>query len=156
MLFNKYIRVLIVFFLITAMIFCHAQQMVQTPKDIFNLCQKDKEFIGKPLRVLLKEIKPPIKMVFAEGGWAEQAPKFFFFFMSKQDYDSCGRQGNLPLRLVVYVSEFFQWSYVSRGKEKSLVWTNEDEEKYGNLLITAIRVSGDCNPCETEPHINSK
>lgn len=61
------------------MLFCHAQQMVQTPKDILIVCQKEKEFISKPLKSLLKELKPPIKMVFAEGGWAEKAPQFVFF-----------------------------------------------------------------------------
>lgn len=45
-------------------------------------------------------------MVFAEGGWAERTPQFTFFFMSKQRYDCCRSQGNLPLRLRVYVNDF--------------------------------------------------
>ena len=143
-----------VFFLsLIAPFFCHAQQMVQKPKDIFIVCQKENLFIGKPLKVLLKELKPPIKIVFAEGGWSEQAPQFHFFFMSKQEFDNCRRQAKLPLRLNVYVKEFFQW-YEIRSKDQYVVWEKADEEKYGDLIITAIRVAGECDPCETRPHFN--
>ena len=133
-----------------------AQQMVQTPKDVIIICQKDNEFIGKPLKNLFKEIKPPIKMVFAEGGWAEQAPQFYFFFISKQGFDNYRQQGKLPLRLQVYVKEFFQWTYIGRTKnqERYLGWTTADEEKYGALTITAIRVAGEYEPCDDEPVID--
>jgi hypothetical protein len=87
--------------------FCKAQQMVQIPKDIHIVCHKENEFIGRPPKALLSELKPSIKMVLAQGGWAEQAPQFSFFFMSKQAFDSCLIQGNLPLRLSVNVKEIF-------------------------------------------------
>lgn len=87
-------------------------------------------------------------MVYAEGGWAEQAPHFAFFFMSKQGFDSCRKQGSLPLRLIVYVNEFFKWTYEIQGREQYLTWTKADAENYGNLIIKAIRIAGDCNLCE--------
>ncbi len=131
-------------------VFCQAQQLVQTAKDIHVVCRKENEFLGRPLKALLQELKPAIKMVFAEGGWAEQAPHFSFFFMPKQGFDSCRRQGSLPLRLTVYVKDFFQWTYDNRGKEHYLAWTKDDEEKYGDLPIIAIRVAGACEPCEAQ------
>jgi len=148
-----YNSALLTFFVVFS--FCsRAQQMVQTPKDIIIVCQKDNEFVGKPLKALLKEIKPPIRMVFAEGGWAEQAPQFAFFFIYKQRFDNYRRQGKLPLRLQVYVKEFFQWTYEGRNRtrEHYLDWTKEDEEKYGTLTITAIRIAGEYEPCDDEPN----
>jgi hypothetical protein len=147
---NKY---LVLFFIVTTTS-CQSQQLVQKPMDIYILCQREDEFIGKTLRALLDELKPTIKIVFAEGGWAEKAPQFFFFFMSKQGFDSCRKQGNLPLRLNVYVKDFFQWTYENRRHGNYLLWTKKDEENYGNLIITALRVTGDCDPCETESNVN--
>jgi hypothetical protein len=129
--------------------YSEAQQLVQSPNDLLILCQKDNQFIGKPLTSLLMEIKPSIKIVFAQGGWAEQAPAFFFYFMSRTQFDSCRSKGTLPLRLVVYVKEYFQWSYQERRKTRKdfISWTKEDTETYGNLTVLAIRISGQCDPC---------
>ena len=40
---------------------CKAQQMVQTTKDVSKLKTNEQQFINKPLKNLLKEIKPEIK-----------------------------------------------------------------------------------------------
>ena len=130
-----------------------AQQLVQTPHDIYLLCQKDNEFVGKPLRVLLKEMKPPIKRVFAEGGWFEKAPMFSFFFVTKKGYNDCSKYGNRSFQIRVYLNEFFRWKPEDKDKnyKQYTTWTKEDEEKYGQLVVTAIRVSGNCHTCIEEP-----
>jgi hypothetical protein len=140
------------FFLACSMC-CSAQQLVQNPLDIYKLCQKEDEFIGKPLSELLKELKPFIKVVFAEGGWAEKAPGFTFFFLSKKEFDSCRITSSQPLRLRVYLKEFFVWNRDARNKtiEEYLGWTKQDEEKFGHLTIGAIRVAGECQPCNNVP-----
>ncbi len=124
--------------------------MMQTPKDIFTICQNDNDFIGKPLKVLLDEIKPAIKMVFAEGGWQERAPRISFFFMTRNEYQDCINKNKSPLRLTVYLGNVFEWSFEKRTKAHFWEWTKQDEEKNGNNIITLIRVSGDCDTCENE------
>ncbi|PWA05279.1 hypothetical protein DB891_17185 [Flavobacterium laiguense] len=42
---------------------CKAQQMVQTTKDVYLLKTNDQQFLNKPLKNLLREIKPNIKSV---------------------------------------------------------------------------------------------
>src|SRR5215212_1362605 len=92
--------------------FCsYSQQIVQTPKDILIVCQKDQQFIGKPLSTLFKEIKPPIRLVLAEGGWSEVAPRFTFFFTSMQVYQKYRREDKFPLRLTVYIRDPFKWEW---------------------------------------------
>jgi len=92
-------------------------------------------------------------MVYAEGGWAEQAPQFAFYFMSKKGFDNYRRQGKLPLRMRVYIKDFFQWTFEDRMKTRDYYtdWTKEDEERYGNLIITAIRVAGEYELCDDVP-----
>src|SRR5438309_10280765 len=88
--------------------FAPAQQLVQTPKDLYLLCVRDQEFIGKPLRELFRQIKPPIRLVLARGGSGEEAPRFAFFFTSIQVFDQYSRQGSFPLELIVWVKEPFE------------------------------------------------
>lgn len=139
--------------------FCsYSQQMVQTPKDLFLICQHDMQFIGKPLKELFKEIKPQIKLVQAREGWVpEVAPLFSFFFTSIDVYKNYRQQEKVPLHLIVYIKEPFKWEYEKRkgfkDKDHYLDWTKEDEEKYGNCIIMAIRVAGEYNVCDYESNI---
>jgi hypothetical protein len=140
------------FFLIVIRFPSYGQQMVQTPMDAFLVCQRDDEFIGKPLTTLLKEIKPPIKMVYAREGSTEQAPMFSFFFTSRQGFDKQRRKGKLPLRITVYLKEAFKWK--EWVKDHYWDWLKEDEGKYGNLTIAAIRVAGVYEHCDNELNAN--
>jgi hypothetical protein len=126
----------------------YAQKMVQTPRDLPLLCQNDGEFVGKSLKSLLDQIEPSIGMVFAEGGWSEVAPRFSFYFMMRQQFDSCRNAEKTPLRLTVYTKEFFKWEYNERKSylTSPFEWTKKDIESYGNLTVAFIRVSGVCQP----------
>ena len=53
---------------------CKAQQMVQTTKDAYLLKTSEQQFINKPLKNLLKEIKPEIKTA---GASNEEGHQFF-------------------------------------------------------------------------------
>lgn len=126
----------------------YAQKMVQTPRDLLLLCQNDGVFLGKSLKSLLDQIEPSIGMVFAEGGWSEVAPRLSFYFMTKQQFDSCRNVEKTPLRLTIYTKEFFKWEYNER-KNYLIVpfeWTKEDLERYSNLTVAFVRVSGMCQP----------
>lgn len=124
----------------------YTQQLVQTPKDLYLLCQHDDRFVGKPLKYLFSELKPRVTFVFAREGWKpEVAPLFAFFFTSRVVYDQYRRANQFPLQLKVYVSEPFKWDQEKRAAKDGmhrLDWTKEDEERYGDLVVTAINVTG--------------
>lgn len=118
---------------------CKAQQMVQTTKDVYALKTNEQQFINKPLKDLLKEIKPEIKT--ATG--INDNPFFFSFRftpLEQQKKDEGSKEDRISL--YVYLKESFDWHYEKRPKGKELVWTKEDAEKYGNLTVIRIKVIG--------------
>jgi len=130
--------------------FCsYGQQLMQSTKDISVICQNDDKFVGKPLSVLLNEIKPTIKMVFVEGGWREKAPRISFFFMTREEYQKCVNHKISPTRLTVFLKDTFTWTMEERTREHYWEWTSHDKEKLGSNIVTLLRVSGDCDSCET-------
>lgn len=46
------------------------------------------------------------------------------------------------MRLYVYVKEPLDWNFDKRPKDQSYNWTKEDVEKYGDLTVERIKVSG--------------
>lgn len=118
---------------------CRGQQMVQTPKDIYKLKANEQQFLNKPLKNLLKEIKPEIKIAY---GTLDYPSYFSFRFISREEMSRKTLDGNI-LGLYVYVKEDVkEWSHGTRPKEKEFTWTKEDAEKYGNFTVIRIRVSG--------------
>jgi hypothetical protein len=118
---------------------CKAQQMVQTTKDVYKLKINEQQFINRPLKDLLKELKPEIKMADA----TRDNPDYFSFkFINPAEFEKGKALGKNFIRVYVYVKEPIDWSYEKRPKGKELIWTKEDIEKYGNLTVIRIKVSG--------------
>lgn len=118
---------------------CKAQQMVQTPNDSYKLKTNEQQFLNKPLKDLLKEIKPEIKT--ASGTLGD--PSYFSFrFIDAEEFKSGRAMGKNHLGLYVYVKEPIDWTFNKRPKGKELMWTKEDAEKYSNLTIIRIKVIG--------------
>lgn len=115
---------------------CKAQQMVQTTNDIFLLKTNEQQFINKPLKDLLKEIKPEIKTVL---GTVDYPSYFAFKFISVEEINRkvIGRK---LISFYVYVKEPLDWDFNKRAKGKEYLWTKEDLEKYGNLTVIKIKV----------------
>jgi len=113
-------------------------QMVQTTKDIYKLKENEQQFVNKPLKDLLKEIKPEIKTA---TGIIDNP--FFFSFKFRTLEQQNKNLGNYDDRvaLYVYVKEPFDWSYEKRPKGNELKWTKEEIEKYGNLTVIRIKVA---------------
>lgn len=117
---------------------CKAQQMVQTPNDAHKLKTNEQQFINKPLKNLLKEIKPEIKTAFGTLG----DPSYFsFWFIDSAEIKRRPIENN-SLGLYVYVKEPIDWEFEKRPKGKEYLWTKEDVEKYGNLTVIRIKVIG--------------
>ncbi|MCD0465128.1 hypothetical protein [Flavobacterium sp. ENC] len=118
---------------------CKAQQMVQTPNDVYKLKKNEQQFLNKPLKNLLKEIKPEIKMAY---GSLDNPCYFAFRFISPKEIESKPASSNI-LGLYVYVKEIVdEWGLGKRPKEIEFTWTKEDLEKYGNCTVIRIKVLG--------------
>lgn len=125
--------------LITITTSCKAQQMVQTTAELYKLKTNEQQFINRPLKDLLKEIKPVIKT--ATG--INDNPFFFSFRFTTLEQQKKG-EGSIEDRtsLYVYFKESFDWKYEQRPKGSEILWTKEDVEKYGNLPVVRIKVIG--------------
>lgn len=115
-----------------------AQQMVQTAKDVYQLKTNEQQFINKPLKELLKEIKPVIKNADASN---EAGHQFFSFRFRTLD-ERKNNEGSYEdkVSLYVYLKDPIDWKYEKRTKGKELLWTQEDAAKYGNLIVVRIKV----------------
>ncbi|PWA11560.1 hypothetical protein [Flavobacterium laiguense] len=118
---------------------CRAQQMVQVPNDTYLLKTNDQQFLNKPLKNLLREIKPNIKSVL---GTVDSPSYFIFRFIDIDEFKSGKAIGKNHLLICVYVKEPLDWNFDKRPKGKEYQWTKEDEEKYGNLTVIRIKVIG--------------
>lgn len=115
---------------------CKAQQMIQTPEDTYKLKANEQQFINKPLKNLLKEVKPEIKTVLAT---LDNPSYFTFKFISPKEINRkiIGRK---HISFYVYIKEPFEWDFNKRPKGKEDLWTKEDLGKYGNLTVIRIKV----------------
>ena len=116
---------------------CKAQ-MVQTTKDVYLLKANEQQFINKPLKDLLNEIKPKIRT----GSASNEGGNQYFSFKFRTMEQGKKNEGNWEDRvsLYVYVKEPIDWKWEKRPKGNELLWTKEDAEKYGNLTVVRIKV----------------
>ena len=115
---------------------CKAQ-LVQTTEDMYKLKENEQQFINKPLKNLLKEIKPEIKMANGIG----ENPYFFSFRFRTLEEQNKGLGSNADkVSLYVYVKEAFDWKWEERPKGDEFKWTKEEIDKYGNLIVVRIKV----------------
>ena len=137
------------FFTITFLVFstssCYSQQMVQTNIDAKKLKMNKQQFINKPLKILLSEIKPKIKNASGDPSvnWKVRPGFFRFQFVMQQQNDSLKAVGKMPVTILVYVKENFDWDFKKREKRNEFSWTKKDEEKYGNLTVIGLRIYGE-------------
>ena len=117
---------------------CKAQQLVQTTADVQKLKTNEQQFINKPLKLLLKEIKPQIKTA---GVTNEEGYSYFGFKFIPLEERRKGL-GSLEdnVSLYIYVNGQVDWDYEKRPKGQELNWTKQDIQKYENLIVQRIKV----------------
>ena len=113
-------------------------QMVQTTKEAYLLKENEQQLIDKPLNDLLKEVKPEIKTGYATN---EEGLQYFSFkFRTPEQWKKDEGSWDDRVSIYVYVKDPIDWQYEKRSIGKETVWTKEDAEKYGNLIVTRIKV----------------
>lgn len=123
-----------------ANISCKAQQMVQTPNDVYKLKANEEQFLSKPLKNLLKEIKPEIQSAFGVKVPKGYPCYFMFSFNSSNELKQKMIEGKFT-GLYVYVKEpVDEWDNGKRPQEIEFEWTKKDVEKYGNFTVIKIQV----------------
>jgi hypothetical protein len=127
--------VVLVFFISSS---CKAQQMAQTTADVYKLKTNEQQFVNKPLKYLLNEVKPEIKMALVTRDY----PDFFVFKFISADELNLLPLGSNKTSLIVYVKESIDWNFNNRPKGSEYFWTKDDVEKYGNLTVIRIKVIG--------------
>lgn len=117
-------------------IYCnnYGQEMIENTKGMYRLKENESQFINKPLKDLLKEIKPEIKTVFVDENY------FCFYFITREQLKK--NEGSIDDSVVLFVDvkDYINWQWEKRPKGKETIWSKEDVEKYGNLLVTRIGI----------------
>ena len=134
-------RVFVIVLLLISGYSGYAQPLMQTVHDAQILKDNEPLFVDKPLKTLLKEIGPTIKMVFTDSHKPHHALSIIIFkFIDKEEQKKYDQAGKRSLSLLVYIKENFDWN---KPKESRLQWTSEDAEKLGNLTIARIGIVGE-------------
>jgi hypothetical protein len=123
---------------------CFSQQLIKKQSDLRLLIDQQERFINKPLKDLLKEIKPAIQ--YARGEDYNDRPAYFTFkFVTRHQSDSIGQKSLFPIVLYVYVKERnIDWNgLLKRSKETITSWTADDLRNYGDFTVIGIRVYGE-------------
>ncbi|RKR10060.1 hypothetical protein C8C83_1728 [Flavobacterium sp. 90] len=116
----------------------YSQQLVQTINDVYKLKDNEHLFINKPLNVLLKEIKPEIRT----GSIINTDYTYAFCFRFTTITEQKNKEGEISDRvsIIVYVNKFIPWQWAQRSKGKQIMWTRDDEQEYGDLVVIHIDV----------------
>ena len=124
---------------------CFSQQLVKKQADARLIVEQKERFINKPLKDLLKEIKPEIKYAFGNDAGDHGRPAFFnFMFVTKEQFDSLRAKNLSPIVIYVYVKENIDWyGRTKRTKETGRNWTEDDFRNYKDFTVIDLRVYDD-------------
>ena len=133
------------FFAISFLLFatsCHLQKIVQTIADVKKLEINKDKFIGKPLKVLLEQIKPKIKSAIGDPDdiSKDRTKIITFFFVDKKEFLRRDARGEKPASISVVLEP-------AKNKKPPLSgsnpWTNEQVKEYGDMIVLRFWVRGE-------------
>lgn len=80
-----------------------AQKKVYNKKEVVRVQKEEKSYIDKPFRVLLENIKVPIKGFYVTARTNEQPNSVSIFFNSKAEYGNLLAKNIRPARINVFI-----------------------------------------------------
>lgn len=139
----KKIRFLLLTAFMASMISCHAQKLIMKSTDAPKLNEVKEQFIGKPLKDLLSEIKPQIKTALGnpEEASASRLANISFLFVNKDEYLEMKKNGLTPVSIVVSLKRFDNKSYPQLAPNQA--WTDKQTSIYGDMIILRLGVLGE-------------
>ena len=119
---------------------CQGQDgpLVKSVSDVYKLKENECLFLHRPLKDLLKEIKPEIKRMTANPKGNGEG-YIILRFLDNESYAQFRAQNKVPTGIVVYIKEDFQWDPKARDSA-GFAWLQSDFERYGNLTIMGLRI----------------
>lgn len=126
---------------------CHAQKMVQKASEAKKLEIDKQQFIGKPLKVLLAQIKPKIEFVYGnpDNTWGEVTGGTYlkFHFVDRDKYKETLKKNKTPIGIIVNFQLEPKNTRKPLPKDGLKEWTDENMKEYGDMIITKIHVIGE-------------
>jgi outer membrane protein W len=126
---------------------CNTERLVTKVQDAKKLEITKESFIGKPLKIVLNQIKPEIE--FAYGNPENTSVEaiggtyFTFYFVNKEEGKTRVSVKDTPTRITIQFRLEPQNKREPLPKEGLKGWTSEETKKYGDMVIIDIRVSGE-------------
>ena len=126
---------------------CNTQRLVVKVNDAKKLEINKDNFIGKPLKNLLSEIKPTIRFVYGEP--ENTSARTFgetylvFYFVTKEVAKKRFGAKETPTRITVQFQlepENVRKPILKEGLTK---WTKNETKAYGDMIVLSIRVTGE-------------
>lgn len=122
---------------------CRAQYLMHNQQEAYKIQENEKRFINKPLDSLLGAIKPPIRLASAEITNNSPSSGYFVLSFRKPTDKAIFNSDSTNVKIVVYLKEPFEWKPQNEGRGlERLVWSSEDQKKYGHLTVMMVRVLG--------------
>ena len=126
---------------------CNTQKLVLKVNDAKKLEANKDNFIGKPLKKVLSEIKPKIKYVYGipENTSAEAigGTYFTFYFVDKEDGKKRINVNDIPTQITIRFKLEKLNNRKPLPKEGLTKWTEKETKEYGDMIIQNIYVSGE-------------
>ena len=126
---------------------CNTQRLVLKVNDTKKLETNKGDFIGKPLKNVLSEIKPKIKFVYGipENTSAEAigGTYFTFYFVDKEDGKKRINVNDIPTQITIRFKLEKLNNRKPLPKEGLTKWTEKETKEYGDMIIQNIYVSGE-------------
>ncbi len=120
---------------------CYSQ-LVKTKNDIMLIEQNKETFLNKPLQVLLNEIKPEIKLFFAEkGNPGGQLGYISFYFVDYDTFLSYKGKNKKLKRVNVTLDGKVVSNNDSLPVNKRFLWTDYYREGNKDLIVRHIIIS---------------
>ena len=136
-MYPNYMKQLFSLFTISFLLFaasCKMQKIVQTIADVKKLETHKDKFVGKPLKVLLEQIKPNIKSAIGDPDdiSKERTKIITFFFVDKKEFLRRDGIGEKSTSISVVLEP-------SKNKKLPLSgsnpWTKEQVKEYGDMIV---------------------
>lgn len=117
---------------------CSAQ-LVKTIKDIPLINTHQNEFVGKPLSLLLNNIKPKIKLFFTNTTEPNYG-SISFYFVDHPKFAENSKLKHKMTRVIVFVTGAIAENDYSLPIQQRFNWTDTYKEKNKDLIVQRILI----------------